>query len=463
MVPPAMLASLARAATARPASAPAAPPRAPAATNTLRGRLRLHLADGQHRTAYVLSLNNVLGAATGFLFWLLFARVSGLDAAAMGVGYAAVALGTLLGVIAKGGLDTALIQTVPGASRRQGAKLLAVSMATGAGAAAFLTGAVAVAARLGGVLHDFSWPAWALIAGIAMLMVVSWLQDAYFVALRLARYSLERNLALSAGRLLLPLPIVALAIAHPVPLTWTLALLASALAGLLRSRRVPERDGRTVPAKTFLRSSLRNVAGGAAEFLPGLLLVPLVLARDGPIAAAYFGIAWTAASILFQTSAAIGRSAFAQMVQAGKAGLPSAIRRGVAEHMLVVAPVAIAVAIFAPEFLGLFGSGYAAHGASILSILCASIVVVAPTSLYLAVLRARGDARPLVLFPLAMMASLALLAPVLDAGYGLAGVAWAWVAANVPFGLYASWRLLQSTGVMPVARPAPVARPLDLE
>lgn len=439
------------------------PQRAPPATRPLRERVRLHLADGQHRTAYVLSLNNVLGAATGFLFWLLFARVAGVGTAAMGVGYAAVALGTLIGVVAKGGLDTALIHAVPGASRRQGAGLLALSIAVGAGAAAAVTAALALAAHAGGALRDFSWPAWGLIAAIAALLVVSWMQDAYFVALGLARYSLERNLALSAGRLLLPLPIVALAWAHPVPLTWTLALLASALAGLARSRRVPDRRGRPVAAKAFLRSSLRNVAGGAAEFLPGLLLVPLVLAIDGPAAAAYFGIAWTAASLLFQTSAAIGRSAFAQMVRAGPASLPSAIRRGVVEHALVVAPVAVAVAVFAPQFLALFGPAYATHGALVLSILCASVVFVAPTSLYLAVLRARGAGRALVVFPVAMMASLALAAPPLDARYGLPGVAWAWVAANVPFGLYALWKLRRLAGVMPVAGPAPVARGLDLE
>lgn len=430
---------------------------------TLRDGVRLHLAQGQHRTAYVLTLNNVLGAATGFLFWLLLARVAGLGTVAMGVGYAAVALGTLIGVVAKGGLDTALIQMVPGTSRPQGRRLLAVSLAAGSGAAACITVALALAARASGLFPEFSWLAWALIAAIAILLAASWMQDAYFVALGLAGRSLERNLALSAGRLLLPLPMVALAVAHPVPLTWTLALAASALVGLARSRAVPDRPGRHVPARSFLRASLRNIAGGAAEFLPGLLLVPLVLAVDGPAAAAYFGIAWTAAALLFQTSAAIGRSAFAHMVREQAPGLPAAIRRGAVEHVLVVAPVAIAVAILAPQFLGLFGPGYAAHGAVVLSVLCLSIVFVAPTSLYLAVLRARRDARALVVFPLAMMASLALLAPLLDARFGFVGVAWAWVLASAPFGVYAAWRLRRLAGVMPLARPAPVARALDVE
>lgn len=405
-------------------------------------RLRVHLAQGQHRTAYILTLNTALGAATGFLFWLLFARLAGLGAAGMGLGYAAVALGTGVAVVAKGGLDTALIQCVPGASRRQGVRLLAVALATGAGLAMLLTGALAGAARLGGALPDLGLASWALVAAIAALLVATWLQDAYFVALGAAGATLGRNLVLSAGRLLLPLPMVALAVAHPVALTWTLALAASAVAGLLRARRLPRRVGRDdIPAWAFLRGSLRSITGGAAEFLPGLLLAPLVLAIDGPRAAAYFGIAWTAAALLFQVSAAIGRSAFAHMVQRGPAGQRDAIRRGVLEHLLVVAPVAVVVGLFAPQLLALFGPGYAAEGATVLSILCLSILFVAPSSLYLAVLRARAASRALVLYPAAMIGVLAVLAPLLDAGYGLPGVAAAWLLASIPFGLYAAWRL----------------------
>ena len=438
--------------------------RPPSAARSLREHLRLHLAQGQHRTAYVLTLNNVLGAATGFLFWLLFARLAGLGAASMGVGYAAVALGTGIGVVAKGGLDTALIQAVPGASRRQGARLMAVALLVGAGIATLLTGALAVAADLGGFLPDLTWAAWLLVAAIAALLVANWLQDAYFVALGAAGYTLERNLVLSAGRLMLPLPMVALALAHPVALTWTLALGASAAAGLLRSRSLPQRLGRDdLPAGAFLRGSLRNITGGAAEFLPGLLLVPLVLAIDGPRAAAYFGIAWTAASLLFQVSAAIGRSAFAAMVRRGPAGQRDAIRRGIFEHLLVVAPVAVVVGLFAPQLLALFGAGYATEGATVLSILCLSIVFVAPSSLYLAVLRARNDSRVLVLFPAAMIGALALLAPLLDTRYGLPGVAVAWLLASVPFGLYAAWRLRSLLEVTSFDLAPPLARAADVE
>jgi O-antigen/teichoic acid export membrane protein len=251
-----------------------------------------------------------------------------------------------------------------------------------------------------------------------------------------------------------------------VALTWLAALAASAFVGVLRARTVPPREGSAVPRRAFLQSSGRNLSGGAAEALPGLLLAPLVLAVDGPAAAAYFGMAWTAASLVFQTSAAIGRSALAQMIQAGAGGRAAAVRKGVVQHLWLVAPLAVLGSLFAPRLLALFGPAYAEQGGAVLALLCASAVFVAPTSLYLAVLRARDRSLALILFPAAMVVSLAVLAPALDARLGLIGVALAWLLSNVPFGAYAAWRLHQEVqGVTPLAPPAaaPVARPLDLE
>jgi O-antigen/teichoic acid export membrane protein len=430
--------------------------------------VQAHLAHGQHRAAYYLTLNNVMGAATGVLFWLLLARAAGLGAALIGVGYTVVALGTLVGVVAKGGLDTALLLKVPGQSGRGGRALLSFGAAVSACVAVALTALLAWAALGLGFLPGLDALGWGLVGFIAVLMVVTWLQDAYLLAVGQARITFERNLVLTAGRLLLPLPVILLAFAHPVPLTWGLALAASAVVGAVRIRAIPGRPARDGPAprRAFMRSAARNVSGSAAEFLPGLLLAPLVLALQGPEAAAYFGMAWTAASLVFQISGAIGRSALAQMVQTGPSGTATALRKGVAEHAWVVAPLAVAVGLLSFPLLSVFGHAYATQGAEALAILCASTLVVAPVSLYLAVLRSRDRSWLLVAFPVAMILALAVLAPALGARYGLVGIAFAWLAANAPFGLYAAWRLRRELlEVMPLANPyaEPVPGRADLE
>jgi O-antigen/teichoic acid export membrane protein len=325
------------------------------------GRIARHLHEPQHRTAYLLMANTVLAAAAGLVFWLILTRWLQLPSATIGVGYATVAVGTTIGVLAKGGLDTALVRTVPAASGRSAARLLLMAAGIGVATAALI--ALALLAASGGpasgtALSSLSGWAWAAAAAIGLLLVVTWLQDAWFVAEGAVQANLVRTLAASGVRILLPFLLIAWAAPTPVATAWGAALVASALVGLAFVRRRPHREGRQVPANEFLGSAGRNMAGSAAEFLPGLLLAPIVLATDGPSAAAYFGMAWTVASMLFLAAGAVGRSALAEMARPGVVpGL--ALRRGLVQTFAVVGPAAAGGILLAPWILGVFGPDYA--------------------------------------------------------------------------------------------------------
>jgi len=159
--------------------------------------------------------------------------------------------------------------------------------------------------------------------------------------------------------------------------------------------------------------------------------------------------------MLFLAASAVGRSALAEMA---RPSVPAALalRRGLAQTFLVVGPAALAGIVLAPFLLGIFGPDYARHGALPFVLLCASVLVVAPSSLYLSVLRVRERTLPLALLPLSTIAFLLLLAPPLAARWGLAGVAAAWGLANLPFGAWAIARLFAETrGVTLAAQPVP--------
>jgi len=398
------------------------------------------LWDPQHRTTLYLMLNQAIGAMTGLAFWFLLARVAGLPPGELGIGYSVLALGTAVGLVAKGGLDTALIRTVPGAHRLEGVRLLRFGVLLGTTVALLVASALAVTAGSGDFLADLSPESWILVALVAVLLVVTWLQDAYFLGGGDPRATFRRNLVFSGARLALPVPIVLLALPAPVPLTWALALVASTLAGIVLARRIPGRAGSSVPRSRFLRCAARNMAGNAAEILPGLLLVPLVLAVSGAESAGYFGMAWTAASLLFLATAAVGRSALVSMSHDGVSG--RAVRRGALQCVALIGPAALVGVLFAEPILWIFGPEYATTSATAFRVLCASTVFVAPAFLYLAVLRAEERPLPLVLFPLALVAALFVLAPFLTVQAGITGVAVAWLLANAPFGAYAAWRLV---------------------
>lgn len=410
-----------------------------------RTQVASYLHEPQHRNTFLLTANTLMGAAAGLVFWLLLARIMGLPPAEIGIGYAIISLGTLIGVLAKGGLDTALIRWVPNASGPDGGRLLGLGALIGSAAGLAIAAVLAVGSITWTSLPAFTPSGWSLVAAIGVLLVVTWLQDAYFVGLGTAAPTLHRNVVFSAARLVLPVPFVLLAVPYAVAGTWAVALLLSAIASLLLMslHRRPRGTGGRIPRPLFLRSAGRNITGSAAEFLPGLLLVPIILAVLSADAAGYFGIAWTAAAMLFLFCAAISRSALSAMVQRPEAGLSTAIRRAVRHLLLVAAPAALLGIVLAPQILGIFGPGYATEGAFVFMILCASTLFIAPSYLYLAVLRARERAVPLVAFPAGMVIALLVIAPTLATTYGLAGAGLAWLLANLPFGVYATIKLRQ--------------------
>lgn len=404
----------------------------------LRDGLRAHLAQRQHRNGYSLLLNNAVGAVTGLLFWLVLARVLGLSEQEVGVGYALIALASMVAVLAKGGLDTALLRAAHGRSHRDAsavhrqALLLATAVTVGVVLAMALLAPVPAS-------PDPSPLGWLLVAAIAALLVAGWLQDARFLAAGDAWPSLQRNLALGASKVVFPFVAVLAAVTHAVAVSLALALAVSLAIGAALARRRPRPDSGLprLPPRAFLLLSMRNAASSAAESLPGLLLAPMVFAIAGAASAAHFGMAWTAAALLFLSSAALARSALAEMVRDPSAS-QAALRRAALQHAVLVLPAAAVGAALAGTWLSFFGSAYAEAASSALALLATSIVLVAPGNLHLATLRARDRPLALAAYPLAMIGLLAVTAPLLLDLWGLPGVAVAWIVANLPLGI-AGW------------------------
>lgn len=426
----------------------------------LRESFRQHWSHRQSRNAYYLQLNSITGAFAGLLFWLVVVRLYTLPQRDIGIGLGAINLATALALVAKGGLDVALLRHAPRTDRRGALRLLGLSLATGLAALAGLTALLLLTPAVAGAVapdvdpHDI-----ALVAILAALLVATWLGDALFLAEGQAKASFQRNLVLHGTRLVTPALVLAIALPFPVPVSWGLAIALSGIAALLFLRGLPDHRGDEAPVEVprgeFLRTAGHNITGNAAEFVPGLLLVPLVLQMRGPLAAAYFGIAWTGASALFMLSAAITRSTFAEMSR--RQDTAAALRHGARQHFLTVVPAAVVAVLLAPWLLGLFGPEYAAQGLGVFLLLAASVVLVAPVYLYMSLLRSQEHRLALLAFPATLLAVLFATGPWLLERYGLTGVGIAWVLAYAPLALVSVWglhRAMRPAG----ARAAPQAR-----
>jgi O-antigen/teichoic acid export membrane protein len=394
----------------------------------------------QHKTTLLLLTNHAVNAVAGFGFWLVFIRVTQLDATAIGIGFTVVAVGTAIGLVARGGLATALMRHVPKTHGAAGNQLYALATIVGCILALVATPLawLALGARMA---HSMLPADWMMAGGLAVLLIVAWMQDAYLLARGRVGSTVVRNAAFSAMKLALPLAFVLWPLRGAVAYSWLGSLLVAAVCGQWLIRRIRIERGSPSDVGGFRRSAWRNTLSNASEFLPGLVLTPIVLAREGAAAAAYFGMAWTVASLLFLAITAIGRSSLTQMVRGDHPAV--ATRKAVVQAVILILPAAALGTVMARIALLVFGADYAAAATNTLQILLASVVFVIPSALYLDVLRARELTRPLNLLPVGLLLGLFVLAPLLVARMGIEGVAWAWLIVNAPFGLWSMGRIAQ--------------------
>src|ERR1019366_4329051 len=228
-------------------------------------------------------------------------------------------------------------------------------------------------AELGGVTAGFAFTT----------AVVAWaifpLQDGVLIGMRGAPWVAIENGIFGVAKIAL---LVAFAVALPhlgIYISWMLPVVISLP---LVNRQPP--TGRQVG---------RFVAGdftGAICLLATANLVPVVVAMlVTPGTNAYFYIAWTIGTTVDLLAINMGMSLTVESAL-HRTRLASNTRTALRRTMVILVPIAGTMALLAPWALGLFGPGYAAHGAPILQLLAAATVPKALTDLYFGALRAQS-------------------------------------------------------------------------
>lgn len=432
------------------------------ASNPLRrawSAFRAHARDPVYLNGYALVANSGIGAALGFLFWLVAARRYPEDA--LGVGAAVVSAATLAALVGKAGFDAAIIRYTPGASPRGFRRLVAWSLAATLGLTA-LVSLVIVALAAQGVSHlgPLASPPMAVgFLALACATAAAWIIDACFIAEQSSLLVLARSGAFNVVKLVAPFALVgALAVpaSRVVPLAWGLGLAVSltvslALMPRLLRRHRPVQDGRLARQDVAVYAG-RNFALNLSEFLPGLLLPILVLDLLGPQANARFFLAWTVASVAFLASKAIAQSSFAALSRGGHPG--PALRKAFLLNALLLGPLVLVLLVAPRPILGLFGPGYE-DSAVLLGLLALSIPGIVVSNVFLSYLKARQAGWELVLLPAAALAVLLALMPIALQRIGVEGVGAVWLAVQVTMGLYSTIRLTAALRRYQLENPRP--------
>lgn len=407
-------------------------------------RLRAHLRDPVYANGYALVLNAGVGAALGFVFWIVAARLFSREDLGWGAGVISAA--TLAALIGKAGFDAALIRFVPHVHARYARKIVLYAVA----GTVLLTGLVCAAILvLAGSGVPSLAPLRTPLAATGFLLLAAgtsaaWILDAFYIAEQDARVTLLRNLAFHGVKLLAPFAVVAALASFAVPLAWSVGLAASlvvAVALLPRRLRRHTQQGTARPSRREVAAySAKNYVLNLSEFLPGLVMPIIVLEMLGAEANAGFFLAWTIANVMFLAAKAISQSAFAALVR--DASPVPALRKGALLSALVLVPGVIALLLGAPLMFRLFGPEYGGTSVDLLRVLALSAPAIVTLNLYLAYLKARRAGWELTLLPAAMLVTLMVLLPAALAVAGVMGVGYVWLAVQAAAGAYALARLL---------------------
>lgn len=313
------------------------------------------------RNALFLTANEVAGAALGFAFWFLAARLFPPDD--VGHGTALIGLATFLALLSTLGFNIALVRFVPGAAK-PGPQI---------GSALVATAAAAVVVSMAYVLGAPVWtpdmaPGFAdpLVAVGFLATVIVWgsflVLDGAFIGAGASGRVLVRGVVFNGSKIVFLLPLVAVVgISFGIVGAWALGLLAANLLGLawlvragtLRRGLLSLRKVREM-ARYALGNHVANLAGSAPALLLPVLVVHL-LAADR---AAHFYIAWVLATLLYMIPVTVHLSVLAE----GSRFLARVRRhrvQGIALSVGLLAPAVVVAYAFGEPILALFRPEYA--------------------------------------------------------------------------------------------------------
>lgn len=394
-----------------------------------------------------LTLNSsVLITATGFVFWIVAARLYSEDA--VGVSAAAISAMGLLASLSTLGFDYGLVRFLPDSKQPSAlanscftiASILAVVLS-----GIFILGVPFWSHRL----NEMRTTPLLIGAFIVSVMAnVLWiLTQQVFVARRRSGLSIVPGLVFGLLRFA-PLPfLMARAASYGVFISWMLAMAAAAAVSVLIMplaqsgyRPMPMIKRRQV--HQLLGFSLESLAASFLWALPGFVLPLIVINMMDAQHNAYFSMAWRTSTLLTSLGSSLEMVLLAELSNDVQ-GVSVNTRRSLKLVLLFLLPVTLLVVLLAGKILLAFGSGYSAHGTTVLRLLALGSLPATLNLLYFARKRLEKTVGEVIVFAGATSVATIALTAILVPHLGIIAPAVAWLASQSVAAMLTLPRLLR--------------------
>lgn len=378
----------------------------------------------------MLVLSTGVGSALGFVYWVVAANL--LSPAEVGVGaamFAAIAFAAAIGEL---GVGWTLLRFAGSTARPFEMINSAVVISTIATAAVSALFIVSLPLWDSSLVSLLSWSTAALFIAGSSLAATTYVADRAIVAMGTARWVLVRGVMAGALRIA-SLGVLGDALGAEAIL-WSVAI-AAGITSIFSALILP----RLVPAHSWLlgsgwrslaersRYSAGNYLASLVWAVPTFVLPLIALQVVGPSANARFYLAWMVANLVYVVPISVGTVVLAR-VGRGEGFNADAIRTITIGTTVLAALSALAAVIAAPPLFRFLAVSYFDQGT--LTILAIAVV---PYTFNVGLITAERvrlrSGRALVLSALPVVLGCLAAAP-LGAGWGVAGIAYAWLGGQ---------------------------------
>lgn len=397
--------------------------------------------DALYSNSIFLIGNAGAGAALGFAFWVLAARLYPPES--VGLASALLSAGNLLVFIAALGLGQGVIRYM--SAQDSGSAAFINFCFTLGGLAAIVAALIFIAGiplwspalefARGDVRYGFTF-----VLFIVSGTLFSLLTDIY-LALRRAEYSFIQGLIVGMLKLGLIIVLARLFSIFGILASWTAATAVAVLLGLflflvrLQPAYRPLPVLRLHSGREMMRFSFRNYVSLGLWLIPGWILPVLVLNEAGSHATAFFFMGWSFASLLFAIPTATANSLFAEGSHR-QTHLAGDVKRSLKLIAVIALPAAMFLLLAGDKLLLLFGRQYSEESTKVLWLLVPAIVPLSLNVLYMAVAKVRKRMGEVIIISAVISAVTLTLAYVMISRLGILGAGAAWLSAQTLVALF---------------------------
>jgi O-antigen/teichoic acid export membrane protein len=386
-----------------------------------------------YTSSLYLTATSLVNAGSGFVFWVVAARL--FTPEEVGAGAALISAAGFLLWVSSLGLEAAIIkylpQTCSDSSALTNSYLTVASLAGGVAAVAFLATLPLWSPALAFIRHS---PLSVLVfLGVVVAGANAVLVDYTFVVLRRSQLTFARTLTQALLKLLLLLALATvLGQALGIFMAWGLAMVLSVVVALwlflpkalpgYRPRPIVGRHISGEMARFSITNYLRGGLSNATVSLIPIIVVNVLGAR----ANAYSYVGWGAAAPLLAIPDAVAVSLFAEGAHKDES-LALHVKRSLKMAFFLLLPAVVTILVVGDKLLLLFGQDYSQQTTSVLRVVAASAIPATVMAIYLGIAQVQHRLKPLVLVPAARAVGTLALSYALTRPLGILGPATAWL------------------------------------